>query len=61
MLTYADVCSFDVDSFYRDLEHNAVFALTRRAFGGAANASSRQVYGCIAELKLVVALTKPLP
>jgi hypothetical protein len=26
MLTYADVCSFDVDSFYRDLEHNAVFA-----------------------------------
>ena len=37
--------AFDVDSFYRDLEKNPVFALTRRAFGGGSGVSRQVVFG----------------
>ena len=37
--------AFDVDSFYRDLEKNPVFALTRRAFGGGSGVSRQVIFG----------------
>ena len=37
--------AFDVDSFFRDLEHNPVFSLTRRAFFGGGGVGRQTVFG----------------
>ena len=37
--------SFDVESFYRDLEKNPVFAITRRAFVGGSGQSREVMFG----------------
>jgi hypothetical protein len=37
--------NFDVESFYRDLEKNPVFAITRRVFVGASGRAREVMFG----------------